>query len=114
MSGDLSVPTAGRGAVIHDIRYSRFTGDLLDTAVPTLSPETDTPRLLDAIDGETSCVVVQYPDIMGRIGDLSELAERAHANGALLIAVVLAAPGGLSGLLDRFSASGKRAKRGKV
>ena len=34
--------------------------------------------------------------------------------GALLIAVVLAAPGGLSGLLDRFSASGKRAKRGKA
>jgi branched-chain amino acid transport system permease protein len=33
--------------------------------------------------------------------------------GALLIAVVLAAPGGLSGLLDRFSASGHRSKRGK-
>jgi glycine dehydrogenase subunit 1 len=44
--------------------------------------------LLDSIDGETSCVVVQYPDILGRIGDLSELAERAHAHGALLIAVV--------------------------
>jgi glycine cleavage system pyridoxal-binding protein P len=31
---------------------------------------------------------VQYPDILGRIADLSELAERAHAAGALLIAVV--------------------------
>src|SRR5688500_11739705 len=46
---------------------ARFTGDLLDTAAPALSPETDTQRLLDAIDGETSCVVVQYPDILGRI-----------------------------------------------
>ena len=40
------------------------------------------------IDGETSCVVVQYPDILGRIGDLSELAARAHEQGALLVAVV--------------------------
>jgi glycine dehydrogenase subunit 1 len=67
---------------------ARFTGDLLETAAPSLSPETDTQHLLDSIDGETSCVVVQYPDILGRIGDLSELAERAHAKGALLIAVV--------------------------
>ncbi|QAY79567.1 aminomethyl-transferring glycine dehydrogenase subunit GcvPA [Sphingosinicella sp. BN140058] len=67
---------------------ARFTGDVLETSLPDLSAETDTARLLDAIDKETSCVVVQYPDILGRIGDLSELAERAHAAGALLIAVV--------------------------
>jgi glycine dehydrogenase subunit 1 len=67
---------------------ARFTGDHLETSLPELGPEPDTSRLLDAIDKETSCVVVQYPDILGRIGDLSELAERAHAIGALLIAVV--------------------------
>jgi glycine dehydrogenase subunit 1 len=67
---------------------AKFTGDTLETSLPELGPEPDTARLLDAIDGETSCVVVQYPDILGRIGDLSELAERAHAAGALLIAVV--------------------------
>ncbi len=67
---------------------ARFTGDVLETAVPALAAEPDTARLLDAIDAETSCVVVQYPDILGRIGDLSELAERAHAQGALLVAVV--------------------------
>jgi glycine dehydrogenase subunit 1 len=67
---------------------ARFTGDVLDTAAPELGAETDAARLLAAIDGETSCVVVQYPDILGRIGDLSELAERAHQAGALLIAVV--------------------------
>jgi glycine dehydrogenase subunit 1 len=67
---------------------ARFTGDLLESGVPELGPEPDTASLLDAIDGETSCVVVQYPDILGRIGDLSALAERAHEKGALLVAVV--------------------------
>jgi glycine dehydrogenase subunit 1 len=67
---------------------ARFTGDQLVSALPELVAEPDTASLLDAIDGETSCVVVQYPDILGRIGDLTELAERVHAEGALLIAVV--------------------------
>jgi len=67
---------------------ARFTGDLLDVRLPELTAEPDTAALLDSINKETSCVVVQYPDILGRIGDLSELAERCHAAGALLIAVV--------------------------
>jgi glycine dehydrogenase subunit 1 len=67
---------------------ARFTGDELDVTLPELTGETDAERLLSAIDGETSCVVVQYPDILGRIVDLGPIAERAHANGALLIAVV--------------------------
>jgi glycine dehydrogenase subunit 1 len=67
---------------------ARFTGDVLEAGVPELGPEPDTARLLGAIDGETSCIVVQYPDILGRIGDLSALAERAHEKGALLVAVV--------------------------
>jgi glycine dehydrogenase subunit 1 len=67
---------------------AKFTGDTLETSVPQLGPEADTASLLDSFDAETSCVVVQYPDILGRIADLSELAERAHAAGALLIAVV--------------------------
>jgi len=67
---------------------ARFTGDVLEARAPELTPEPDTDSLLEAIDGETSCVVVQYPDILGRIGDLSALAERAHEKGALLVAVV--------------------------
>ncbi len=67
---------------------AKYTGDNLDTALPTLSSETDSARLLDAIDGETSCVVVQYPDILGRIEDLTAIAAKAHEHGALLIAVV--------------------------
>jgi len=67
---------------------ARFTGDRLVTALPELGPEPDTAALIEQIDAETSCAVVQYPDILGRIGDLSELAERCHAAGALLVAVV--------------------------
>ncbi|TSB04260.1 aminomethyl-transferring glycine dehydrogenase subunit GcvPA [Sphingorhabdus contaminans] len=67
---------------------AKYTGDHLDTALPSLSATTDSARLLDAIDGETSCVVVQYPDILGRIEDLSAIAAKAHEHGALLIAVV--------------------------
>ena len=44
--------------------------------------------IIAKIDGETSCVVVQNPDVFGRIRDLSPLAERCHAAGALLIVAV--------------------------
>ena len=67
---------------------AKFTGDTLDTALPTVEPTTDSKRIIAAIDKETSCVVVQYPDILGRIEDLSAIAEAAQAAGALLIAVV--------------------------
>ena len=47
-----------------------------------------TESLLDRIDAETACVVVQYPDFFGRVRDLAPLAEACHDAGALLIAVV--------------------------
>ena len=67
---------------------ARFTGDVLDTAAPDLTPAPDIDRLIAMVDGDTSAVVVQYPDILGRIAELSELAARVHEQGALLIAVV--------------------------
>jgi glycine dehydrogenase subunit 1 len=67
---------------------AKFTGDELETALPNLDAATDAGQLIAAIDGETSCVVVQYPDILGRIADLAPIAEAAQAKGALLIAVV--------------------------
>jgi glycine dehydrogenase subunit 1 len=65
-----------------------FTGDALDTALPELTAETDAERLIAGINGETSAVVLQYPDIFGRITDLTPIAEAVHAAGALLIVVV--------------------------
>jgi glycine dehydrogenase subunit 1 len=67
---------------------AKFTRDALETANPQLTAEADADRLIAAIDAETSAVVVQYPDILGRIIDLTPIAEAAHAAGALLIAVV--------------------------
>ncbi len=67
---------------------AKFTGDTLDLATPELTAATDAERLIASIDDATSCVVVQYPDILGRIGDLAPIAAAAHAKGALLVAVV--------------------------
>ncbi|HZC38905.1 MAG TPA: aminomethyl-transferring glycine dehydrogenase subunit GcvPA [Sphingomicrobium sp.] len=67
---------------------AKFTEDRLETALPELSAQTDAERLIASIDEATSAVVVQYPDILGRITDLTPIAEAAHAQGALLIAVV--------------------------
>ncbi|MFQ5626640.1 MAG: aminomethyl-transferring glycine dehydrogenase subunit GcvPA [Methyloligellaceae bacterium] len=44
--------------------------------------------IIAAIDDKTACVVVQSPDIFGRVRDLSAIAAAAHKKGALLIAVV--------------------------
>ena len=67
---------------------AKFTGDTLETELPTLGAATDAQQLIASIDDQTSCVVVQYPDILGRITDLAPIAEAAQAKGALLIAVV--------------------------
>ncbi|WP_088366325.1 aminomethyl-transferring glycine dehydrogenase subunit GcvPA [Sphingomonas dokdonensis] len=67
---------------------AKYTGDSLETSVPALTAETDVDALIASIDDDTSCVVVQYPDILGRITDLRPLADACHAKKALLIAVV--------------------------
>jgi glycine dehydrogenase subunit 1 len=66
---------------------AKFTGDSLETAAPQLTAETDADRLIATIDKDTSCVVVQYPDILGRITDLKPIADAAQAAGALLVVV---------------------------
>jgi glycine dehydrogenase subunit 1 len=68
-----------------------FTADEPATGTPKLdvgAPGDDLQALIAAIDAETSAVVVQYPNLFGHVADLAPLAERAHASGALLIAVV--------------------------
>ena len=40
------------------------------------------------IDGDTACIVVQTPDLFGRLHDLHVLADAAHDKGALLVVVV--------------------------
>jgi glycine dehydrogenase subunit 1 len=60
-----------------------------DSAVSALAPDPlGTEDAAAAIDGETSCVVVQYPSVYGTIRDLKPIADAAHAQGALLVVVV--------------------------
>jgi glycine dehydrogenase subunit 1 len=60
-----------------------------DQAVVALPPSPqDIEDLPAAIDSETSCIVVQTPDVYGHLHDLRPIADKAHAAGALLIAVV--------------------------
>ena len=61
-------------------------GGALVTALPPDARGTE--DIIAAIDGSTSCVVVQYPSFFGTIKDLTEIAAAAHAKGALLIVAV--------------------------
>ena len=64
---------------------SRLAGDACVAPAPAPDGKQDLARYLD---DSLSCVVVQTPDFYGHLHDLSELADRVHAVGALLIAVV--------------------------
>ncbi|MBC2858244.1 aminomethyl-transferring glycine dehydrogenase subunit GcvPA [Stappia sp. 28M-7] len=63
---------------------SSMAGDRVE-ALP--ADPAGTEDILAAIDDETSCVVVQSPSFYGQLIDLKPIAEKAHAHGALLIAV---------------------------
>ncbi|WP_054944796.1 aminomethyl-transferring glycine dehydrogenase subunit GcvPA [Novosphingobium sp. KN65.2] len=67
---------------------AKFTEDEIASLPCDLKGEPDDAAVIAAIDDKTSCVVVQYPDILGRVPDLAAISEAAHAKGALVIAVV--------------------------
>ncbi|MBV9555004.1 MAG: aminomethyl-transferring glycine dehydrogenase subunit GcvPA [Alphaproteobacteria bacterium] len=63
--------------------YAQFSGLQVEALKPT-------PGRADPIDidGDTACIVVQYPDFFGELRDCSALATRCRQAGALLIVVV--------------------------
>ncbi len=63
---------------------SHMADDDVDLMAPDVMARED---LMSRIDGETSCVIVQSPDVFGNLRDLKPIAEACHKNGALLIAV---------------------------
>jgi glycine dehydrogenase subunit 1 len=63
---------------------SGMAGDDVVSLAPDVTASED---IAAAIDGGTSCVVVQTPDVFGNLRDLRPIAEAAHRQGALLIAV---------------------------
>ena len=64
--------------------HSHMAGDTVEALAPDVAARED---ILARIDGETSCVVVQSPDVFGNLRDLTPIAEACHKHGALLIAV---------------------------
>lgn len=47
----------------------------------------DLESAIDLLDTDTSCLIVQNPDFLGRLHDLERAAQVAHAKGALLVVV---------------------------
>ena len=58
-----------------------------DTVVALDPDPRGVENILASIDDETSCVVVQSPSFYGQLIDLAPISEKAHAHGALLVAV---------------------------
>ena len=72
----------------HYAEVVRTISAMAEDAVFTLPPDVMAVEDITAqIDAETSCVVVQSPDVFGNLRDLTKIAEAAHKHGALLIAV---------------------------
>jgi glycine dehydrogenase subunit 1 len=66
--------------------YVQHCGIQLETAA--FDKETGRLTGLDHLDDQTAALVVQSPNFFGCVEDLTALAEKAHAVGALLIVVV--------------------------
>jgi glycine dehydrogenase subunit 1 len=70
--------------------YAETIRTMAGLAGEIVSPPPSPARAEDIapwIDADTSCLVVQNPDVFGSLRDLTPLAEAAHAKGALLVAV---------------------------
>ncbi len=65
--------------------HARFAGFEIDAVAPDAA---GTEALTGRIGKDVSAVVVQNPDVFGRVRDYSELAAACHAAGALLVVVV--------------------------
>ncbi len=65
--------------------FTRYTGAEVVSNKPDPDKQGD---LASLVDEKTACLVVQNPDVFGRLRDLTPLAAACRAKGALLVAVV--------------------------
>lgn len=68
--------------------YVQHAGIALELAPFDIATGQSTASLAEAVDDKTAAVVVQSPNFFGCIEDLAQLAEAAHAKGALLVVAV--------------------------
>ncbi|TWU64865.1 aminomethyl-transferring glycine dehydrogenase subunit GcvPA [Crateriforma conspicua] len=45
----------------------------------------DSSAIISAIDEQTACVLIQHPNFLGRLEDVTAIADAAHTKGALLV-----------------------------
>jgi glycine dehydrogenase subunit 1 len=72
----------------HYAEVVRTNEELIGDQVVQAPASPGAGAVLDMIDDETSCVIVQSPDVFGFLRDLTAIAEKAHEHGALCVAVV--------------------------
>ncbi|MDM7983782.1 MAG: aminomethyl-transferring glycine dehydrogenase subunit GcvPA [Maricaulis sp.] len=71
----------------HYVEASKTLAKYSDVEIEVTEPRLGgLETLINAIDDETACVVVQTPDVFGQLHDLRAISEAAHAKGALVIA----------------------------
>ena len=83
--------------------YLRSTGDRIETVPFAADGRTDLAALARAVDGDTAAVIVGYPNFLGVVDALDEVAALAKKAGALTLSVtqeavalgLLQAPGAL-------------------
>jgi glycine dehydrogenase subunit 1 len=68
--------------------YTRNLGLHIQEVGFSVTGQIDTARLETAIDNETAAVVVQSPNFFGVVEQVAQLAEIAHAKGALLVTAI--------------------------
>ncbi len=66
--------------------YARFLA--LDAQPLPPSWDGDEHSEAERLDGDTACIIVQNPDVFGRVHDLAPLAAACRASGALLVVAV--------------------------
>src|SRR5829696_8409179 len=72
----------------HYAAVVRTLSEMASDEVMTLPPDVSASEdVIALIDRDTSCVVVQTPDVFGNLRDLTAIAEACRKEGALLIAV---------------------------
>lgn len=63
---------------------TKYTDDVVVVNEPTVNKS---ENLLDQVDDNTSCVIVQNPDFFGNLNDFTALADELHARKVLLVVV---------------------------
>jgi glycine dehydrogenase subunit 1 len=72
----------------HYVEASKTLAKYSDVEISVTDPAASgLHEVIAAIGDETACVVVQTPDVFGRLHDLRAISEAAHEKGALVIAV---------------------------